>query len=77
MELAEEVSVWFGAILRGDQLEPIRVGPRSNLQDACVLHSDPGKPLTLGAIASLADPSFRVASAADGLFKGNKVLDDL
>ena len=49
VELAEEVSVWFGAILRGDQLEPIRVGPRSNLQDACVLHSDPGKPLTLGA----------------------------
>ena len=37
----------------------------------------PYKPLTLGAIASLADPSFRVASAADGLFKGNKVLDDL
>ena len=49
VELAEDVSVWFGAILRGDQLEPIRVGPRSNLQDACVLHSDPGKPLTLGA----------------------------
>jgi NADPH-dependent 2,4-dienoyl-CoA reductase/sulfur reductase-like enzyme len=37
----------------------------------------PYKPLTLGAIASLADPSFQVVSAAEGLFKGKKVLDDI
>ncbi|MDA3921644.1 MAG: gamma carbonic anhydrase family protein [Salinisphaera sp.] len=40
-------SVWFGATLRGDQ-ELIIVGERSNVQDGCVLHTDPGYPLTLG-----------------------------
>ena len=45
--LADEVSVWFGVVIRGDN-EPIRVGRRTNIQDACVLHSDPGLPLTLG-----------------------------
>lgn len=47
VELADEVSVWFGVVVRGDN-EPIRVGRRTNIQDACVLHSDPGFPLTLG-----------------------------
>ena len=41
-------SVWFGATLRGDN-EPITVGPGSNIQDNCVLHTDPGFPLTIGA----------------------------
>ena len=47
VELAEGVSVWFGAIVRGDN-ETVRVGRNTNLQDACVLHSDPGSPITLG-----------------------------
>ncbi|WP_372839685.1 gamma carbonic anhydrase family protein [Phaeovulum sp.] len=41
-------SVWFGATLRGDN-EEIRVGAGSNVQDACVLHTDMGFPLTIGA----------------------------
>ena len=41
-------SVWFGAVLRGDT-EPIRVGPRSNVQDNVVIHADPGYPATIGA----------------------------
>ena len=41
-------SVWFGATLRGDN-EPITIGPGSNIQDSCVLHTDPGFPLTIGA----------------------------
>lgn len=41
-------SVWFGAVLRGDN-EPITVGPGSNIQENSVLHTDPGQPLTLGA----------------------------
>lgn len=45
--LEEDASVWFGAVLRGDN-EPIRVGARSNIQDGCVLHTDPGYPLTIG-----------------------------
>ena len=40
-------SVWFGAVLRGDN-EPIVIGARSNVQDNAVLHTDPGCPLTLG-----------------------------
>ena len=41
-------SVWFGATLRGDN-EPIVVGQGSNIQDNCVLHTDPGFALTIGA----------------------------
>ena len=41
-------SVWFGATLRGDN-EEIRVGAGSNVQEACVLHTDMGYPLVIGA----------------------------
>jgi carbonic anhydrase/acetyltransferase-like protein (isoleucine patch superfamily) len=47
VELAEDTSVWFGAVLRGDN-EGIRVGAGSNIQDGSVLHSDWGQPLTIG-----------------------------
>ncbi|WP_421684037.1 gamma carbonic anhydrase family protein [Stutzerimonas urumqiensis] len=40
-------SVWFGAVLRGDN-ELIHIGPNSNVQDAAVMHTDMGHPLTLG-----------------------------
>jgi carbonic anhydrase/acetyltransferase-like protein (isoleucine patch superfamily) len=45
--LEEDASVWFNAVLRGDN-EPIVVGARSNIQDGCVLHTDPGFPMTIG-----------------------------
>ena len=45
--LHPNASVWFGAVLRGDN-EPINVGPDSNIQDGSVLHTDMGSPLTLG-----------------------------
>lgn len=48
VELCEDASVWFGAVLRGDN-ELIRVGARSNVQDGSVLHTDPGFPLEIGA----------------------------
>ena len=47
IHMAEDSSVWFGAVLRGDN-EPIRIGARSNVQDNAVLHSDPGQPLLIG-----------------------------
>jgi carbonic anhydrase/acetyltransferase-like protein (isoleucine patch superfamily) len=47
VELADDSSVWFGAVLRGDN-EPIRIGAGSNVQDGSVLHTDPGFPLTVG-----------------------------
>ncbi|MEM9027157.1 MAG: gamma carbonic anhydrase family protein [Pseudomonadota bacterium] len=46
--LHEDTSVWFNAVLRGDN-EPIEVGPRSNIQESCVLHVDPGFPINIGA----------------------------
>lgn len=50
--LAEEASVWFGVVIRGDT-ESIRIGPRTNVQDGCILHADPGQPCTLGVGVSL------------------------
>ena len=46
--LKAESSVWFNCVLRGDN-ELIEVGEGSNVQDGCVLHTDPGFPLTIGS----------------------------
>ena len=46
--LSEGVSVWFGCTLRGDN-EPLVIGEGSNIQENCVLHTDMGYPLTIGA----------------------------
>ena len=47
VELADDVGIWFGAVLRGDN-EVLRIGRGSNIQDASVLHTDHGMPLTIG-----------------------------
>ena len=47
--MEEQSSVWFGAVVRGDNQEPITIGKRTNVQDGAVLHADKGVPLTLGA----------------------------
>jgi carbonic anhydrase/acetyltransferase-like protein (isoleucine patch superfamily) len=47
VRLLEDASVWFGAVLRGDN-EWIEVGIRSKIQDNCTLHTDPGFPLVIG-----------------------------
>jgi carbonic anhydrase/acetyltransferase-like protein (isoleucine patch superfamily) len=46
--LKENASVWWGAVLRGDN-DPIVVGENSNIQDLSMLHTDIGAPLTIGA----------------------------
>ena len=45
--LGPGVSVWPGAVLRADNA-PIVIGARSNVQENAVLHTDPGRPLTVG-----------------------------
>lgn len=45
--LGEHSSIWFGAVLRGDN-EPMTIGEGTNIQDGSVLHSDHGSPLTVG-----------------------------
>jgi carbonic anhydrase/acetyltransferase-like protein (isoleucine patch superfamily) len=48
VRLKQGASVWFGAVLRGDN-EWIELGERSQIQDNATLHSDPGFPLTIGS----------------------------
>lgn len=45
--LAEQANVWFNATLRGD-VEAIVVGSRTNIQEGCILHADPGYPCVIG-----------------------------
>ncbi len=46
--LGEDVGIWFGAVLRGDN-EPLVIGARTNIQEGAMLHADMGFPLTIGA----------------------------
>jgi carbonic anhydrase/acetyltransferase-like protein (isoleucine patch superfamily) len=47
VRLRREASIWFGAVLRADD-DVIEIGERSNVQDGCVLHVDPGYSLMIG-----------------------------
>jgi carbonic anhydrase/acetyltransferase-like protein (isoleucine patch superfamily) len=47
VRLHSDVSIWWGSVVRGDN-EWIDVGARSQVQDNCTLHTDPGFPLTVG-----------------------------
>jgi carbonic anhydrase/acetyltransferase-like protein (isoleucine patch superfamily) len=46
--LHEDVGIWFGAVLRGDN-ERLTIGARSNIQEGVTLHTDDGLPLVVGA----------------------------
>ena len=49
VEVGEESSIWFGAVLRGDHSEHgIRVGRRTSIQDNCVLHVSAQGPTLVG-----------------------------
>ena len=50
--VGDQSSIWFNAVLRGDN-EPITVGSRSNIQDGCVLHTDPGFPCKVGDLVTI------------------------
>ena len=47
VRLLKGASIWFGAVLRGDN-DWITVGENSNVQDLSVIHSDPGQPVDIG-----------------------------
>ncbi len=40
-------SIWFGCVVRGD-LEPVRIGDRTNVQDLTLIHVDRGHPVEIG-----------------------------
>ena len=52
VEIASGASVWFGATVRGDMAE-VRIGPRTSVQDNCVIHTEAGGPTLIGADVTL------------------------
>jgi carbonic anhydrase/acetyltransferase-like protein (isoleucine patch superfamily) len=66
VRLGARASVWFGAVLRGDNT-PLILGEESNFQDGAIGHSDAGFPLTIGA---------RVTVGHQATLHGCTVADD-
>src|SRR3954468_14970375 len=66
VRLGARASVWFGAVLRGDNT-PLILGDDTNFQDAAIGHSDPGIPLTIGA---------RVTVGHQAILHGCTIADD-
>ncbi|MGE5335377.1 MAG: gamma carbonic anhydrase family protein [Nitrososphaerota archaeon] len=63
-------NIWFGVVIRGDAA-PIRIGPRTNVQDNCVLHTDEGAPATVGAECTLGHGAIvHGATIGDGALVG-------
>lgn len=50
--IGDEASIWFNAVIRGDS-ERIVIGSRTNVQDLCLLHADPGYPCIIGESVTL------------------------
>ncbi len=47
VKIGTDVGIWFGAVIRGDN-ELIAIGDGTNIQEMCMLHTDPGAPMTIG-----------------------------
>ena len=45
--IGARASIWYGTVVRGDSAR-VDIGEESNVQDGCVLHADPGAPLSVG-----------------------------
>ena len=68
--LAEDSSVWFGAVLRGDN-DAIRIGPRTNIQDQAIVHVDPDEPCLIGADVTVGHRAIiHAATVEDGCLIG-------
>jgi carbonic anhydrase/acetyltransferase-like protein (isoleucine patch superfamily) len=68
--IASEVSIWFGAVIRGD-IAPVRIGPHSNVQDNCTIHADEGSPCEIGADCSIGHNAvIHGATLGDGVLVG-------
>jgi len=68
--IGDRASVWFNAVVRGDE-GPVRVGECSNVQDCCVLHSDLGMAVEIGAWVTIGHGAvIRGARIADHVMIG-------
>lgn len=70
VSLGERSSVWFGAVLRGDE-DSITVGEESNVQDNAVVHVDDGSPTVIGDRVSVGHGAvIHGATVGDGSLVG-------
>ncbi|MEO6078958.1 MAG: gamma carbonic anhydrase family protein [Steroidobacteraceae bacterium] len=77
VSLGDEASVWFGAVLRGDN-DWIHIGAGSNVQDGSIIHVDPGVPVVVGAHVTIGHGvMLHGCHVGDGSLIGNRatVLD--
>jgi gamma-carbonic anhydrase len=77
--LAEESSVWYGSVLRGD-INRIILGPRSNVQDNAVVHVDTNYPTTMGELVTVGHSAIVHACKIDNevlVGMGAIILDDV
>jgi len=64
VSLGRSASIWFNATVRGD-MEPIAIGAESNVQDACVVHVDRGRPTRIGERVTLGHGAIVHASVVE------------
>jgi carbonic anhydrase/acetyltransferase-like protein (isoleucine patch superfamily) len=70
--LENNVSIWFGAVLRGDN-DLITVGANTSIQDNCVVHADPGFPVAIGRNVTVGHMAMvHGCSVGDGTLVGIK-----
>ena len=48
VRIGADVGIWFGSVIRGDN-EWIEIGEGTNIQEMCMLHTDPGSPIKIAA----------------------------
>ena len=74
VRLGHEASIWFGAVLRGDN-DWIHVGAGSNVQDGSIVHVDPGVPVTIGANVTIGHGVLlHGCTIGDGALIGNRAM---
>jgi len=72
--LENNVSVWFNSVVRGDH-DVITIGENSQIQDGCILHVDPGQPLTIGRNVSVGHMAMlHGCTIGDGTLVGIKAV---
>ncbi|QDT06159.1 2,3,4,5-tetrahydropyridine-2,6-dicarboxylate N-acetyltransferase [Rubripirellula lacrimiformis] len=74
VDIGSGASVWFGAVIRGDT-ESVSIGDRSNVQDLCVLHADPGFPCVIGRDVTIGHSAVvHGATVGDGAMIGIRAV---
>ena len=74
VRLGHNASVWFGAVLRGDN-DWIAVGDGSNVQDGTIIHTDPGEPCIIGKQVTIGHGVLlHGCTIGDGALIGNRAI---